>query len=484
MKEKNPRCGPKFQSDLFQSDQGSFGMLAMNVYDYTRSIDACVKQRDLSGAWKWFDRMKAEGVTPNIVTYGAMMNGCSKVRDMGRVLALWDEMIGARLTPNVRVFNIVLGACAIHADVPRAMNLFERMKRHFNLEPDLFTYNTLLNVCAKARDLATAVAIVDELTDAGLKGNAVTFSILLDCYAQTTTPDNGEGRLRDCLRLVEIMKRDGLSPDTWVYNNLIKVCQRAGLMKKALEIAQDMRNEQINFEISTYTSLIDGLSKASDFTKDEIEHLSNGWLDEMEERRIVPNVTTYTALLNLCIALGDLERAKTYFDGMKRDRIKPNNISYGALVKCYEKLGDPSKKPEYLDSCFEPFKEMERKNIRPDRAVYTSLLNACANAGDLDAAVTIWSKMKESRGYPTVSNFEAVIKLSLSMDNLERAYQFLDEMEIARMKPSKTIFLSFFQFFADKQLDEDAQELYKRMENVGVEPDADVVNLCKRLRIE
>lgn len=450
------------------------------MYDYTKMIHSSVKKGNMRVAWHFFVQMKLEGVQPTVVTYDILMHGCLNTENIKGAFALWNEMIEAKILPNVRAFNTVFAVCALTADVTRALTLFGQMKKQFRLKPDVITYGTLLNVCAKAGDVRTAVALVNEMTVSEIRGNVVIFTTLLDCYAEATTPENGMEHWKNCLKLLDVMRARKIVPDTWTYTTLSKVCSRAGLMKKPTEILDMMHKDQVNPDVIVFTAMIDGLSKARNLTKDEVLLEKTKLVMEMKKQRVKPNPVTYGALIDLSVAAGDLIGARYYFDEMKRNGVEPNMAIYGMLLHGFERLGDPSKKSEYLTPCLELFREMEKKGVLPDALIFKSLLFVCANAGDLDAALMIWSKLRESKLSINRTHFGAMIKASLNAGDLAKASRFVQEMENKHnIKPSKTICHSFLQFFESRNMKDEAEAVLQAMQHMKTEFDDGPPGLSK-----
>ena len=63
---------------------------------------------EVGTAFEYFQKLKQEGLKPDILTYGALLKGCCKSGRMQSALAVTKEMANAGLTRNAYIYNILL----------------------------------------------------------------------------------------------------------------------------------------------------------------------------------------------------------------------------------------------------------------------------------------------------------------------------------------------------------------------------------------
>ena len=254
-------------------------------------------------------------------------------------------------------------------------------------------------------------------------------------------------------------------------------------MTEALQTVQFMKKDKVVPDVVTYNTLIDGFASATHLGKKEIQSNMNTLLREMEASGVKPNVITATSCIEVCTMCGDLDGAQRYFQNMKRWGLEPDEKTYGSLVKSHEKLEDRTDKKAYMKSCQDLIEEMETTGLTADRECYTSLISACANVRDLDAAFTIWNTVRQRNFQPDVCLFGAMIKACLSVEDLDKADQFLQQMKTEGIEPSPIIFSTFFNYFHQKNMESHAEELYQKVKQLGIELHPQLRTIIKKFNL-
>ena len=111
-----------------------------------------------------------------------------------------------------------------------------------------------------------------------------------------------------------------------------------------------------------------------------------------KECNIEPNAYSYTNLLNACVRVGELKRAREVFQKMERDcDEKPNEVTCTVFVKglCEEGL---------IDEALELVKDMVRGSASRPRAnvrTFSTILRNCVRYRDVHSAEATFSLMRE-----------------------------------------------------------------------------------------
>jgi len=84
--------------------------------------------------------------------------------------------------------------------------------------------------------------------------DAISFSAALSAFERAD-------RWRDALRLMQKMRRDGMTPSVWGFNAAIAACQRGGAWLEALSLFEEMRARGVSPDEVTYGSLIVSLER-------------------------------------------------------------------------------------------------------------------------------------------------------------------------------------------------------------------------------
>lgn len=120
---------------------------------------------------------------------------------------------------------------------------------------------------------------------------------------------------------------------------LLKDLSKVGLGKRAVEIFDWLRRLEPGHSLAplcdvyTYTAMI-----SMCIYQHNVERALE-LAQEMRDRNVERNVHTYTALMNVCIKCGKCHLALETYNRMRQDNIVPNVVTYNTLIDVYGKMG-------------------------------------------------------------------------------------------------------------------------------------------------
>eukprot|EP00931_Biecheleriopsis_adriatica_P099710 TRINITY_DN7440_c0_g1_i1.p1 TRINITY_DN7440_c0_g1~~TRINITY_DN7440_c0_g1_i1.p1 ORF type:complete len:381 (-),score=70.09 TRINITY_DN7440_c0_g1_i1:450-1541(-) len=152
-----------------------------NVYTYTALITALAKSNLVEGALAKFSEMKMNGVEPSSRTYCSLIHACGK---LGMTVAAWDlftEMRHKGLKQDEVIYGCIL--CALRNDAKKALEVFAEMKAR-GLVASAFMYNSVMAACVQCGMPQTALSILEELKQQGMKPDLTTVGSILDARSE------------------------------------------------------------------------------------------------------------------------------------------------------------------------------------------------------------------------------------------------------------------------------------------------------------
>lgn len=103
----------------------------------------------LDKASELFEEMPMSDVEWNVYSFTALINAYGRNGQHEASLHLLARMKREMVTPNLITYNTVINACAKGGlDWEGLLGLFAQM-RHEGIQPDIITYNTLLSACSR-----------------------------------------------------------------------------------------------------------------------------------------------------------------------------------------------------------------------------------------------------------------------------------------------------------------------------------------------
>ena len=201
-----------------------------NVFVFTAAISAMANSRNAkvrARALIIFDKMDETGVLPSSFTFAALFQSVDGPEEAKQLMLKLQQTYKSKVAFSVDSFNQAIIACSrrIPGRHPSnkswqvALDLAQSMRRE-GLRPNLWTYTSLLNVCAQTGQVRIAMSLFREIE---------------------SNPD--------------------LTPNSRVYGSLLNVCAQAGDFVLASDVLKTMQENGININLFHCSAFLKALSR-------------------------------------------------------------------------------------------------------------------------------------------------------------------------------------------------------------------------------
>jgi pentatricopeptide repeat domain-containing protein 1 len=313
-------------------------------------------------AWRFYDEMLRNDLTPDNFTYSIMINGIksnnTNKEELIKTINLLEklEKMGDHFQPDEILYNSLIDACVKFNEINKALCLFEEMKKR-NIEPSAITYGILIKAFGKMNDLVKAFKIFEQIKLNNLKINDVTYGCLLDACVKNN-------RIDLALVLFKKIKQDNITLNTILYTTLIKGFSKANKLEEALQIFQIMKQNH-----QTY-----------------------------------PNIITYNCILDACVKSRAFDQALNLFEEMK-GILNPDLITFSTLIKGFSKMGE-------LKVAYHLFNSMIERKIIPDDPLINMILEACFCGKNSDMGLSIFETLNAMNVKFSSISYGIIIKVT------------------------------------------------------------------------
>ncbi|KAG1375277.1 hypothetical protein G6F61_008604 [Rhizopus arrhizus] len=330
---------------------------------------------------------------PSPMEYNALVAASGQHDGPERARGVMEEMKRAGVEPNLYTYNLLLNCFKKHGELAAAETLLKAMGP---IEPDAVTYNTLLQLWrqtdegdrlfaffrdqVKVADVYTYTIVLDAAMayDAPEQGQRAFEALLkqpkLDTAAMNTMLRYKSGDVEACLALYRRLR---CRPDQKTFNILLDACLKQGEDAQAMRVYEEMKKKRIRPDEVTYGTLIDAKKRACDL---------EGALELLEEMEIEPSGRILNRLVSMAkeATTEQLERlARTIEPYESRlDRIGSN-----AWMGIMARLGRSEKAQAVYDRVF--------RQRPPDVVTFTHLTLAYINDDRLDDALDIYRVLRD-----------------------------------------------------------------------------------------
>merc|ERR1719389_734082 len=415
-----------------------------NVVTYNELCNAKVGKGDMRGAWAVVGEMKAVGLRPNSVTCSILLKSLSRssaADDADRIMDLVDS-IDEKM--DEVLFSSVVEACIrvgrLDA-VAAQMRKFAAQGGLVALTPQ--TYGSLFKAYGQARDVERLWELWNEMEQRQVAPTPVTVGCFVDALVMNGCAEDALGVVHRLLgnparaglvnniifstllkgfamtkqteRLFAVyaeMCERGVPCNTVTYNTLLDACARCGCMGRAPELVTDMRAAGVTPDTITYSTLVKGHCFSGDIDE------AFAVLKEMRtEGNFKPDEILYNSLLDGCAKEHRLQEALELYATMKSEGVRPSNSTLCTLVKL---LGRARRLPQ----AFGIMEELcTTGGLRPNIQVYTCLMTACVDNGQLERALQLHDEVIGAGCQPDQKMYNMLVRSCLRSGSLAKAVQ-------------------------------------------------------------
>ncbi|CAK9135922.1 unnamed protein product [Ilex paraguariensis] len=380
---------------------------------------------------KVFSKMRETGISPSVVTFNSLFLILLKRGRTGMVYNLYDEMLSTYgVAPDTFTFNILIRGFSMNSKVDEGFRFFKEMKR-FKCDPDVVTYNTLVDGLCRAGKVKIAHNVIKGMLkkDLNLKPNVVSYTTLIRGYC-------GKQEIDEALDVFREMVDHGLKPNRITHNTLIQGLCEAQKLDKIKEIFEGTGGDGVFVpDTCTFNTLMNAHCNAQNL--DEALKV----FEKMTELRVRPDSATYSVLIrNLC-QKGDFERAEQLFDELAEKEILLLDVGCKPLVAAYNPMFEYLCRNGRTKKAETVFRQLMKRGTQDPPAYKTLIMGHCRE-GNCKAAHDLLVFMLRRDFVPDVETYESLIDSLLQKGEPNLAHDTLERMLKSSHIPKTSTFHS------------------------------------------
>lgn len=292
------------------------------VTDVVRMLEAMTHQQDSKSH-------------PDHVTYTTVISALVKAGSMDRARHVLAEMARVGVPANRITYNILLKGYCQQLQLNKAKELLHDMAADAGIEPDVVSYNILIDGCILVDDSPRALAYFNEMRERGIGPTKVSYTTLMKAFAFTGQPKLAH-KVFD-----EMLNDPRVKSDLAAWNMLIEGYCRLGLVEEAKKAVERMKEEGFHPDIATYGSLANGIALAR--RPGEALLLWNEIKERLEGKgkgpKIRPDEGLLDALADVCVRAAFFQKALEIVACMEENGISPNKTKYKKIyVEMHSKM--------------------------------------------------------------------------------------------------------------------------------------------------
>ncbi|KAF4350007.1 hypothetical protein F8388_017585 [Cannabis sativa] len=262
--------------------------------------------------------------------------------------------------PNLQTFNILLSGWKSSDE---AEGFFEEMKL-MGVKPDIVSYNCLIDVYCKAREIDKAYKVVEKMREEDIMPDVFTHTSIIGGLGLVGQPDKARDRLGEAYSLMDEMASKGLSPNATTYNLLFRVFYWSNDLTSSWNLYGRMMKMECLPNTQSCMFLIRLFKR-----HEKVEMALVLWSD-MVEKGFGSYMLVSDVLFDLLCDLGKLVEAERCFLQMVEKGQKPSNVSFRRICVLMELAN----------------KQDSLQNLRQKMAMFGTVINPCNDSVSVDVS--------------------------------------------------------------------------------------------------
>ncbi|EPS57811.1 hypothetical protein M569_17007, partial [Genlisea aurea] len=315
-----------------------------------------------------FNKFKKLVPELDVSCYNALLRAVSQEKSMADARRVYRDT-KREFRPNLQTFNILLSGWKSAVDA----EAFLAEMKDVGIDPDVVTYNCLVDVHCKGRDVGRAYGIVEEMREGGIEPDVVTYTSLIGGLGLVGQPDKARG-------VLEEMKEYGCRPDAAAYNAAIRNFCIARRLKEAYALVAEMEGDGTGPNATTYNVILRSLYWAND--------LCGSWelYRRMRATGCLPNTQSCMFLIRLMRRQEKASLAVELWEDMVELGFGSYTLVSDVLIGLLCDLG-------MVDDAERCFLQMVDKGQRPSRVSFRRIKVLMELSGRFEALSNLREKM-------------------------------------------------------------------------------------------
>ncbi|XP_059670504.1 pentatricopeptide repeat-containing protein At3g02330, mitochondrial [Cornus florida] len=358
---------------------------------------------------------------PNVCVANAILDMYGKCGALAEARCVFGEMERRDAVS----WNAIIAAHEQNGNEEETLSLFVWMLRS-RMEPDEFTYGSVLKACAARQALNSGLEIHNRIIKSGMGLDLFVGSALVDMYCKCAKVEEAE-KLHDRLgeqitvsgnaiisgfslreqseeaqKFFSRMLEQGLEPDNFTYATVLDTCANLATIGLGRQIHAQIIKQELQSDVFISSTLVDMYSKCGNMQDSRLTFekapkrdfvtwnaLISGYaqhglgeetlkvFEDMQLEDVKPNHATFLAVLRACAHVGLVEKGQHYFHSMQSDYgLDPQLEHYSCMVDILGRSG-------HVRDALKLIHEMP---FEADDVIWRTLLSICRMHGNVEVA--------------------------------------------------------------------------------------------------
>eukprot|EP00933_Yihiella_yeosuensis_P062601 TRINITY_DN65590_c0_g1_i1.p1 TRINITY_DN65590_c0_g1~~TRINITY_DN65590_c0_g1_i1.p1 ORF type:complete len:1016 (-),score=200.81 TRINITY_DN65590_c0_g1_i1:136-3183(-) len=401
-------------------------------------LEDCARRNDIATAQKVEQLARDAQEKLSLNAYDSLLKMYTMAADP-HALDLFKEMQESEQRVSE---GLCVGLLARCADV-KFLRFAEEISK-FSRERKSMTisiYSALMKVYAFCGLYEKACDLYDQILEDGLQPDAMMYGCLMkfavECGRTSLSMElskkvpsldiqnymsliRAAGRDRDVNRAFQViaqLKETGQSVDSAAWNCVLDVCVLNKDMKRARELFDDLKGQNI-LDVISYNTLLKGYCSVGDLKA------AKELLSEMESGEITPNDASYNCLINTAASSGDFDQAWEIVERMQKNNITADHYTISILSKILKKAKNQKNTRKVLHLL-----DSSGIDLCSDEIMFNAVLETCIRQKEISRIQSMLASYSKSKLHPSIHTYGSLIKACNVIKRVDLCWEHWRAME-------------------------------------------------------
>eukprot|EP01018_Ginkgo_biloba_P039547 Gb_03571 [translate_table: standard] len=415
--------------------------------------------------------------------YDSLLHSCTNVKSLAEGKQIHAHMLINGSDQNAFLVTKLISMYAMCGSLVNARLVFDK-----NPKQSTLLWNAMIRAYVKNRLCEQALALYNQMQQAGTRPDKFTFPCVLKACADVSALQQGK-------EIHDYIITSGYETDVFVGNGVVNMYSKCGHVKMARHVFDKMSQRNM----VTWNSMISGYTQ------------NGSWEDalklfrKMQLENVKPNAVTITSILPALAQLASLQLGKEIHDYVIRTEFEADTLMMNSLIDMYAKCVSIESAKHVFENmpardvgswntmiaCYAQngywiealklFHRMEQAGVKPDSVTIVSVLPACARLGALQIGKKIHNCVIRNGLDSHVAAGNALIDMYAKCQCISFARHVFDKMSSTDVVSWNVVIAGYSH---NGHYDE-ALNLFRQMEQACLVPDsvtmATILPICSHL---
>lgn len=276
---------------------------------------------------------------------------------------------------------------------------------------------------------------------------AMTYSVLVTAYVE-------QNKEKEALSLIQEVERLGLGHRTYMYNQLLYLYKKNGLMAGVAEVLQTMDKKNVEPDVHTYNIILDVRAR-----KGDTDGMEKVWARVKEDKNVEPDAATFAVLAKGYIKAGLLEKAEKAVKEVEESPFRKKRAVNLLLLKLYGLIG----KEDDLERIWGVVIRGQKVGI----ADYVAMIRSLGKVGNSARAEDIFEEMQDKISNLSVHHYNALLSVYASLGRTQKGENVLKQIARAHLTPNPATYHELVHMYLKAGQEEKAMEVLSKAQKAS-----------------